>query len=115
MVPKPINLSCARRVGGVVEGCLRAGAGARCVAVGSAAEQAVAGRAVAKAFTPDLTRAGHRGCSTDAYPGSRLSGRRLAVGTDATATSQIRPGILDAMRTVAAVGRPDRLKAYKSS
>src|SRR4029450_13844438 len=33
--------------------------------------------AAAKAFTPDLTRAGHRGCSTDAYPGSRLSGRPL--------------------------------------
>ena len=54
-----------------------------CVAVGSSAEQAVAdpAAAAATALTPDLTRAGHRGCSTDATPG-RACPVALSAGRD---------------------------------
>jgi hypothetical protein len=61
-----------------------------------------------KAFTPDLTRAGHPRLFDRRFPRVALarSPSRLD-GTDAaTATSQIRPVSLDAMRTMAAAGGP---------
>src|SRR5918995_4543263 len=63
-----------------------------------------------KAFTPDLTRAGHRGCSTDAFPGSRLPGRPLGwTGrTPPPLRARSAPVSLDADR--GRRGRPDRLK-----
>jgi hypothetical protein len=116
--PEPINLSCElsgwrrRRV-------LCAGAGARCalqlVVQPNKPSPTRPLRRLRPSPRPD--RADHRGCSTDALPGSRLPGRPLGwTGrTPLPPTSQLRPGIPRRAADRGRSGRPDRLKTYKSS